>query len=593
MLTILYFLFGRVRLAKVGPLLEADFQVQTDEVKMELPDDNNLSSALVGLEETPIGSSAKQDDISTDSILDFLNDYSDVNIDNFIDLTQAARPFNPLDQESKSTYIPPRPNQCFGVPNTMTSYNEFDQGSPFSRKHKLHVASVSGGSASKSVKIESRSNLDLSKLTPHFSGCRPKNFTNSLGHGSPQHNFTDSSHVRPTRTHTITSGDAGIGLHTNNLNYNVNTLGLECQTTLEPKPRIAFPEWQDLSGSCRSNHSYVRAPDEFRIEPSIKIGLPVNEQHRPNNLAYPQSKNNSVATRLINEINNVSYDAQQPAPAPESNFMFNQVLQMFPDIEGQFLRNICQGKNDLNEVIDIILETNNNYPKASETKITIKTSRRDPFIDNAAIGLRPNPEEGLNPNSVQPFGKTESKRVIKRNKEPEVSVIHPNEGMPNPNCKKSEDCAKPIVEIPLTSPDRAEAFTAPSNESLQLLQSLPVKKRLCLDVPEAEHSDKTTKFDFLVKIFPDAEPAFLQTKCDLGESDLSNFVSEALEKNDYPKVVIKEEKKVEEDNDLGLYTTSFDVEQFLNIFPEPFQYFFDEKRICHTNLHCLEFMKRR
>lgn len=103
------------------------------------------------------------------------------------------------------------------------------------------------------------------------------------------------------------------------------------------------------------------------------------------------------------------------------------------------------------------------------------------------------------------------------------------------------------------------------------------------------------QFEFLLQIFPDADPKFLETKSKLNDTDLKLFVSDALETTNYPKIKKPSTSETKEDpaDDLGLYTTSFDIEKFLRIVKNPFTYYLDADRNCQLNSHSVEFLKRR
>lgn len=104
-----------------------------------------------------------------------------------------------------------------------------------------------------------------------------------------------------------------------------------------------------------------------------------------------------------------------------------------------------------------------------------------------------------------------------------------------------------------------------------------------------------SQLDFLLQIFPDADPTFLEAKSKLNDKDLTQFVSEATETKNYPKVEkpATSEKKEEPEDNLGLYTSSFDIKQFLKVFKDPFTYYLDANRECKRNQHSFEFMKKR
>lgn len=83
-----------------------------------------------------------------------------------------------------------------------------------------------------------------------------------------------------------------------------------------------------------------------------------------------------------------------------------------------------------------------------------------------------------------------------------------------------------------------------------------------------------------MEVLPDADPTYLRFKCDhLAHSpeSLKRFISDALENRDYPKMkdcLRKQQLSAQQRQ----YTTDFQVSQFLEVIPDPFSRFEDEKR---------------
>lgn len=109
-------------------------------------------------------------------------------------------------------------------------------------------------------------------------------------------------------------------------------------------------------------------------------------------------------------------------------------------------------------------------------------------------------------------------------------------------------------------------------------------------------SNKTNvQLEFLMQVLPDADRSFLESKSKLEENMLRDFIYEALETKKYPRLEVKVDEKFERssnDEELGLFTTAFNIEKFLKIFPDPVQYFMDENRKCQYSGHAIEFLKR-
>lgn len=116
-------------------------------------------------------------------------------------------------------------------------------------------------------------------------------------------------------------------------------------------------------------------------------------------------------------------------------------------------------------------------------------------------------------------------------------------------------------------------------------------------LPVAEESDLSYDMneqyaDFLI-IFPEADPVYLRKVVEdiNGNHELiKEFVQSKLEKPDYPtRAQYLAKKKITEQQ--KQYTTDFQVQQFLQIFPDPFSHFEDDKRTCQFNPHAIDFLK--
>uniref|UniRef100_A0A1B6F327 RING-type domain-containing protein n=1 Tax=Cuerna arida TaxID=1464854 RepID=A0A1B6F327_9HEMI len=209
--------------------------------------------------------------------------------------------------------------------------------------------------------------------------------------------------------------------------------------------------------------------------------------------------------------------------------MYYQLLDCFPEIDRNYLSDLCKTGYDIVGVTDIILETNNNYPKRAETSNEFS-------YRNSALDVKP---DHLNV--------------------PSSGSVCVNNILVN-NCT-------------ITSADSTNTTT----------QTKSIEQN-------DEDLKMNTQLEFLMQIFPKADPEFLKEKCTLNDKALRVFITHAMEKHDYPKII---DKTVTEPEDIGLYTTAFNLNNFLKIFPDPFVYFMDEKRICQYSSHAVEFMKRR
>ncbi|XP_001603062.1 uncharacterized protein LOC100119259 [Nasonia vitripennis] len=116
---------------------------------------------------------------------------------------------------------------------------------------------------------------------------------------------------------------------------------------------------------------------------------------------------------------------------------------------------------------------------------------------------------------------------------------------------------------------------------------------------EQEHQNKIStlsvdeKYEYLLGIFPDADPTYLRDfveKSCSTEQILQEFIQQKLEKKDYPtKAQYLAKIKITEQ--IKQYTTDFKVEQFLELFPDPFKHFEDQSRKCDYQPIAMEFLK--
>ncbi|PSN44723.1 hypothetical protein C0J52_16651 [Blattella germanica] len=101
--------------------------------------------------------------------------------------------------------------------------------------------------------------------------------------------------------------------------------------------------------------------------------------------------------------------------------------------------------------------------------------------------------------------------------------------------------------------------------------------------PSRSAKDKTedieAQYKILLAILPNADPSYLRQQCEnlIGdENKMKAFVSDALENKVYPT----KEEYIKRQEALALqkkYTEQFSVEAFLEIIPNPFKYFYEEK----------------
>ncbi|XP_049838075.1 uncharacterized protein LOC126282429 [Schistocerca gregaria] len=89
----------------------------------------------------------------------------------------------------------------------------------------------------------------------------------------------------------------------------------------------------------------------------------------------------------------------------------------------------------------------------------------------------------------------------------------------------------------------------------------------------------------LLAIFPNADPTYIRETYEQiadDEDAMKKFVNDTLESGKYPTLAeYEEEMKVVEIREK--YLKNFKIEEFLEIFPDPFKYFFEEKKNDKTN----------
>ena len=114
--------------------------------------------------------------------------------------------------------------------------------------------------------------------------------------------------------------------------------------------------------------------------------------------------------------------------------------------------------------------------------------------------------------------------------------------------------------------------------------------------PSLSEEDRVEmQFDTLVAILPNADPTYLWETCEKIGSDenaMKNFVAHALETKNYPT----REDYLKRQEALALqkkYTEQFSIEGFLEIIPDPFKYFLEDKTNHVETEHAISYLKRR
>ncbi|XP_071634431.1 uncharacterized protein [Temnothorax longispinosus] len=125
-------------------------------------------------------------------------------------------------------------------------------------------------------------------------------------------------------------------------------------------------------------------------------------------------------------------------------------------------------------------------------------------------------------------------------------------------------------------------------ENLKILKPFPAPK----EEPDPSY-DMNEQYADLLTIFPDADPVYLRKIAEElhgNHERIKEFVQSKIENPDYPtRTQYLAKKKITEQQ--KQYTTDFKVQQFLEIFPDPFSYFENDKRNCQFNPHAIDFLK--
>lgn len=98
----------------------------------------------------------------------------------------------------------------------------------------------------------------------------------------------------------------------------------------------------------------------------------------------------------------------------------------------------------------------------------------------------------------------------------------------------------------------------------------------------------------LLGIFPEADPTHLRKVAEENYKDpekIKEYVQSQLENPTYPtRAQALARKKITDQQ--KQYTSDFKIEQFLELFPDPFSYFENASRQCKFNPHAVDFLKQ-
>lgn len=106
--------------------------------------------------------------------------------------------------------------------------------------------------------------------------------------------------------------------------------------------------------------------------------------------------------------------------------------------------------------------------------------------------------------------------------------------------------------------------------------------------------DLNEQYADLLGIFPEADPIYLRKVAEEMYEDpekIKEFVQSKLENPDFPtRAEYLAKKKITEQQ--KQYTSDFKIQQFLELFPDPFSYFENANRQCKFNPHGVDFLKQ-
>lgn len=158
-----------------------------------------------------------------------------------------------------------------------------------------------------------------------------------------------------------------------------------------------------------------------------------------------------------------------------------------------------------------------------------------------------------------------------------------------------QQCQSYLTENMLQTYDEAALLQSLIDYLLDHGQNYPTMRKVEL-LPEANNSntyDLNDHYADLLGIFPEADPIYLRKIAEENYTDpekIKEFVQSKLENPDYPtREQYLAKKKITEQQ--KQYTTDFKIQQFLELFPDPFSHFENATRQCKFNPHAVDFLK--
>ncbi|KAK3913520.1 E3 ubiquitin-protein ligase RNF216 [Frankliniella fusca] len=378
--------------------------------------------------------------------------------------------------------------------------------------------------------------------------------------------------------------------------------------------RIAF---QDRHTPLKLKFSSSNPAEDGISSPSKRSRIePLNESEKlikSPNLRFPSSNS----------------DSKRSPKSERVAARVGTLSEMFPEADPDYLWNRCENVSDDDSFNALIVQmlSDNDYPRVLDLKVDRHASAgsskdlkfyKSTVSENQEIRLHSSSAKVsssyppvTNSNSVPVTSTTVASSSKPVKSEPLASTLkataHSSETLksePSASTSKAPaSTAKPLKSEPSASTSKAPAFSQDTDvkkEKIQMSSLSEVKRRLSLEngseAAAVLREPWEDQLDTFLQIFPEADPSFLEEKARLligKEDELRVFVAEALEKKDYPS---RKDWQWRQDQ-LALqkkYTEEFSIPNFLEIIPDPFTYFADQKRNpSHQNNQATMFLRNK
>ncbi|XP_034235979.1 uncharacterized protein LOC117642170 isoform X3 [Thrips palmi] len=371
---------------------------------------------------------------------------------------------------------------------------------------------------------------------------------------------------------------------------------------------------EDLSASNVSVSSPSKRESDV-LEPSESTISAKKLKSSPISPKMKTSPGRSLALNsaqgFLDQTMNVDNVGSIAAPNPERKTALKEpkaaahvktLSEMFPEADPQYLWDRAeQIENDdaLGALIESML-SNDDYPRVFQSN---KSFRNASAAAGSANGLFNGDSE------FHEFSKpsTSTATVVKSEPSSSVPVVKSEPSSSAQVAKASSSNLSTEDNRAIASTSKASGFV---NKPLTTVSSLSeAKRRMSLENSSASTSAVTEtpapappprepwqdQHEIFLQIFPDADPSYLEEKARSlydKEEDLKVCVANLLENRDYPSRKDWEWRQEQ----LALqkrYTEEFSIPNFLEIFPDPFTYFADEKRKCTNPNQASMFLRNK